>query len=177
LPQSRKCWNGSAGFSGALHGPVAGPVGIGVSGGLNFLGFSYGGSLLDSRLFIQVQAAAMVGGGIYGGVGVQVQGGGGDVGAGVHSVSSWHEEASAGILGGVSAGADYDMGDGHLSSAGGYHGKLPLGRVGAGVGMAAGGGVGTTSTIGSGTFRDALNWLSSKTGLNLPGSGAPATCQ
>lgn len=63
------------GVGGAAHGPVAGPAGVGVGGGAS-LWFSYGGNLLDSRIFVQVQAAGMAGFGVYAGIGVSGQGGG-----------------------------------------------------------------------------------------------------
>jgi hypothetical protein len=176
LPQGDqgKCWNGSLGIQGSLHGPVAGPVGIGVSGGSG-LGFSYGGSLLDSRFFLQFQGAGMVGTGIYGGVGVSAQGGPGAVGAGFTTTESWHSEASLGVGGGATAGFDVAL-NGQVAG-GGYHGRLPLGRLGFGVGAAAGTGIGSSSTAGFGSFRDLLNWASKQTGLPLPGAGAPATCK
>jgi hypothetical protein len=174
LPQSGKCWNGTFGVTGALHGPVAGHVGVGVSGGPS-VGFSYGGSLLDSRLFLHTQAAAMLGG-IYGGVGFSVQGGAEAVGFGISSPESWHAEVRAGFGGGGSLGADVAR-DAQVSGGGGYHGRLPLGRIGVGIGFAAGGGAATTSTIGYPSRREVLNWLSKKAGVDRPGSGVAATCQ
>jgi RHS repeat-associated protein len=172
--QNGKCWNGSIGIQGSLHGPVAGPVGIGVSGGLS-IGVSYGGSLLDSRFFLQFQSTGMVGTGIYGGVGVSAQGGGGAVGYGINTTESFHSEASFGEGIGATAGFDVAF-DGRAAGGGGYHERIPLGRLGVGVGAAAGMGVGTSSTVGFGSFRDLLNWASSLAGLPLPGSGTLATC-
>jgi hypothetical protein len=175
LPQGEKgkCWNGSLGIQGSLHGPVAGPVGIGVSGGTSG-GFSYGGSLLDSRIFLQFQGAGMVGTGIYGGVGVSAQGGGGAISSGISTTESWHSEASLGVGGGATAGFDVAL-NGQMAG-GGYHGRLPLGRLGFGVGAAAGTGIGSSSTVGSGSLRDLLNWASQNIGVPLPGAGAPAPC-
>lgn len=168
-----KCWNGSLGIQGSLHGPLVGPVGIGLSGGFS-VGFSYGGSLLDSRLFLQFQGAGMAGTGIYGGVGASAQGGGGAVSLGISTTETWHSEASFGVGAGATAGVDVAM-NGQIAGTG-YHGRLPLGRYGFGVGAAAGTGVATTSTVGFGSFRGLLNWVSEQTGLTLPGAGTPATC-
>jgi IS66 C-terminal element len=141
LPQSRKpgkCVNGSLRVLWIAAWSSRRPVGIGVSGGTS-VGISYAGSLLYSRMFIQVQAAGLIGSGIYGGVGISAQGGGGSVGYGISSTDTRHAEVSSGIGLGGSAGVDYAQG-GQFSGGGGYYGKLPLSRVRVGVGLTAGGG-------------------------------------
>ena len=98
LPQTTDtgpCFNACAGFGGAFHGPIAGPAGVGVSGGTS-VGFSYGGSLLDTSAFLQVQASGMVGTGIYGGVGISGQVGGGTIPSGITTTDTWHSELNVG---------------------------------------------------------------------------------
>ena len=141
-------------------------MGVGASGGQS-VGFSYGGSFLDSNLFWSASAAGMITGGIFGGVGLSAQGGSGAVAPGITTTTSFHTEVNAGA--GVEGSLAYDVSsDGNLSG-GGYASGLPGGRIGVGVGLGGGGGPGTTTTVGSPSLRDILN------GLGLP-AGSAARC-
>jgi hypothetical protein len=156
--QSKKtaCMNGSIGFTGSAMGPVVGPVGAGASGGTSF-GVSYGGSLLDVSIFLSFQAAGMVTGGTFAGVGVALQGASGAVPYGITTTTSLHSETNLGVGVEGSVSADYSS-DGSFSVGGNGPG-LPGYRAGAGFGAASGVGPGTTTTIGSSTLRQILNNL------------------
>lgn len=153
------CFNVSLGISGSLSGPVVGPVGVGGSGG-SALGLSYGGSLLDTSIFLQFQASAFVGAGVFAGVGIGVAGGQGSVPDGITSTTTIHSEVNVGA--GLGGSASFDLAADGTLGAGGYAGNLPGGRLGVGLGAAAGVGVSTITSVGAPTLRDLLRSL----GLN-----------
>ena len=127
-------------------------VGVGGSGG-QALGFSYEGSILDSRFFWQTQASAMVGTGVFAGIGISAQYANSQIPAAMTSTSSWHSEINVGV--GLGGSGSIDIAHSG-SSVGGYSGRFPGGRVGFAVGLAAGTGVSTTSTVPSLTIREML---------------------
>lgn len=150
--KSGRPWHASVGVGGAVHGPVLGHLGIGVSVNLSF-GFSYEGNILDSRFFGQFQVAGMVGTGIYAGWGVSAQGGPGAIGSEVSAGLTSHSELNvgAGVSGSVVVDQTLDGID-----AGGYHGRLPYGRFGEGMGLAAGTGIALNVTAPTLTIRELL---------------------
>jgi hypothetical protein len=165
LAQSPKpptgCWNASVSSTVALSGPVAGPVGVGASGGTG-VGFSYGGSLLNSGLFLQVQAAGTVGSGIYAGWSATFSGSQGSIPDYISSTGALHTEGNFGV--GVGGGYSVDLTDGSASVSG-YRGGL-------GVGAAAGLGGSTTTTVPLFTIGELLQFL----GVLAPNVPYPFSC-
>jgi len=171
-PKIEQCWNASAGpqISGAL-------MFIGGGGGTSF-GFSYGGGLLDSRFFLQVQAYQLAGVGGYIGAGISGQVGLGAVSRGLTTVSGLHVEGDATtelLPFSVNASADFiaSASDASLGGVGGYHQKLPGGRVGGGLGAFAGLGGMTQSTIGGYSVREMYNAVATRIGLPV---STPTQC-
>ncbi len=169
------CLNGNIGISGTLHS-----VFVGVGGG-SAVGVSYGGDLLNSRLYFEFQANGMTGMGLFAGVGVSGELGTGAVPAGVASSWGFHFEGNRG--GGIawSGGVDVAMSDSGSTPTGGGiaggHERLPFGRLGAGVGYSAGSGAYTQSTVGLPSIADALNAaIGAMNGL-LHGQGIPLQLQ
>jgi RHS repeat-associated protein len=130
-------WAASIGISGTIGGNIfpfaPGPF---ISGGTS-IGVTSGG-----QLFIQFQAAGMVGLGIFGGVGIQggVSHSSCPTAAGISTENALHAEANNGF-GGFGGGA-VDIGRNSQSIS------LPVEiKGGVGVGIMAGAGVSTTTTI------------------------------
>ena len=119
-------------------------------------GFSYEGSILDSRFYVQFQAAGMVGSGVYAGWGVSGQAGPGAVGPESSVGLTSHSELNVGVGMGGSLVVDQTLGG---IEAGGYQGRLPFGRVGVGRGVAAGTGVAVNATQPTMTIRELWNSL------------------
>lgn len=152
------CFNAALGVGLAAQAPL--PVifsGPGISGGTS-TGVSYGGSLLDTSLFLQVQANLMVSAGAFLGVGLSGQYGGGAVPAGINTTNVVHIEGNLGAA--VSGGFTVDIPlDGSGTAIGGAADRIRLFKAGAGVGAALGVGVGTMTTIGTPTLRDLLRHI------------------
>jgi hypothetical protein len=130
---------------------------MGLGGGTS-VGFSYGGDLLNSRLFIKFQSNAMWGPGNFAGVGVSGDLGSGAVPSGINTTGGYHTEVNRG--GGVSWSAGYDQPmDGSGGSASGFHERLPFGRLGVGYGWSVGSGWFNSSTVGLPSAADAMNML------------------
>ena len=91
----------------------------------------------------------MVGAGVYAGVGLSGQGAPGTVPAGINTTTTLHAELNAGV--GIGGSLMVDAAPNGDWAGGGYHSQLPAARVGAAAGLAAGVGVGTTTTIGAPT--------------------------
>lgn len=152
------------------------PPGGGGGGGLSPLGISYGGSLLDTRLFVQSQAYGLVGLGGFLGVGVSLQGGPGAISGGLTTALGVHGEVDVGTPPSpVSFSVTGDWFPGSGGDIGGFHSALPGGRLGVGIG--AFGGIGPTSqvTFGLPSLRDLINFGAGK--LGIPGlQSQPTQC-
>lgn len=128
------CFNVSIGYGGNASGPLVDtfPVGIGLSGSISG-GISYGGSLLDTTLFIQAQMNGMVSAGIFAGLGFTAQGGEGAVSRCLSLTTTLHGEVNVGEGISASASVDIPLTKGGSPGIGGYHGRLPGGRLGPGM--------------------------------------------
>ena len=158
--QSR-CWNASASSTIAGSGPVAGPVGLGGSGGTG-VGFSWGGDLLNSGPFLQFQAAGIVGTGTYAGWSVTFSGSNGSIPDYVNSTMAFHNETNIAV--GVGGGYSFDVAPDGSTSVSGYRGGL-------GGGAASGVGGSLTTTVPLFTIGQLLQFL----GIPLSGS-YPFSC-
>ena len=130
----------SVGVTGTLFGPTAGAVSTGVSGGQS-VGISTDGTFSGTSVFWQSQANGLVGGGIFGGVGLSggISTTDGPLDSG--TTISPYFEANAGF--GKGAGIGVPLGpDGMPSGVSGYGRIFP----GTGLGIMAGGGVSVTTT-------------------------------
>jgi len=155
------CWNASASSTVAASGPVAGPVGVGASGGTG-VGFSWGGNLLNSGLFLQFQAAGIIGAGTYAGWSITLSGSQGSIPNYVSSTTAFHDETNIAV--GAGGGYSVDVAQDGSSSVSGYRGGL-------GGGAASGGGLSTTTTVPLFTIGQLLQFL----GVPLSGS-YPFSC-
>ena len=161
-PKEKKCWNFSLGVgaSGAV-------VTMGGGGGLSPLGISYGGSLLDTRLFVQSQAYGLFGLGAFFGVGISAQVGPGAIAGGTSTARGVHGEADVGtppLPVSFSVTGDWFPQSG--GNAGGFHGRLPGGRLGSGFGVFAGIGPASQASYGLPTVRELVNYTASSLGLS-----------
>jgi hypothetical protein len=109
--------------------------------------------LLDSRLFYQAQASAMVGTGIFAGVAFSGQYADGAISPVPTSTRALHSEINVGAGYGGSASLDIGLSG---TSVAGYDTRLPGGRIGFAAGAAAGIGLSTISTIPGRTIRQTL---------------------
>lgn len=143
-----KCFNGSLGIGGTLAIFAGG-------GGGSSLGISYGGSLLDTRLFGQAQAYGLIGIGLYGGVGLSASGGAGAAPRGGTYGNGAHFEFD--ISGPVGLSVTRDQFTNSSSGTGGYQARIPGGRLGVGAGIFMGGGPTTQTTYGLPTLGELWN--------------------
>jgi len=160
--QKKKCWNATFGVAVAWLPPMFGMSGIGVSGG-SALGFSWGGSLGDSRAFLQFQNNTMVTFGAHASVGVAGGYAPGAIPGGINTTMTPHAELD--LAYGVSGSFAVDRLENGDWGFAGYWDKLPLGRLGTGMGAGIGFGANTTTTLASPSFNE------------LTGGATNAVCQ
>lgn len=134
-----------------LTGGVSGGAGLGISVPDQINSFS---DLLDTQIFVKVQANGLVGSGLYAGVGVDLGVGSSDgplpVGASEQSIAV-HVEGNVGWGAAVGLSADFAKGgssvDGLQNLGQRPPASMKAGKAGAGFGIMAAGGVSTTTTI------------------------------
>lgn len=172
-----ECFNVGVGVGGSLIGPALGPLSVGGSA-QGLAGVSYGGSIFDSRLTLQGQVASVYGGGLYAGIGLTGQIGGGAIPGGFSGSLGFHAEGNVAQGVSFSVSADRPI-DGSPNSMGGWADvpSVKGGRLGVGLGIAGGYGSSATGSYGFPSLREIGNALGHYVGLEGDIFGEPVTCK